>query len=71
MHAPSNAIRHQNSPTRRRAAVGWLVLFACGALEEMGQVGAQLQADLDRLTEKGIPVDIVYEQGMSVLEGNR
>jgi hypothetical protein len=34
---------------------------------EMGGVGAQLQADLDRLTAKNIPVDIVYEQGKEVL----
>ncbi len=38
-------------------------------VDELGQVGPQLQADLDRLAEKGVPVDIVYEQGMSVLEG--
>jgi hypothetical protein len=34
---------------------------------ENGSVSAQLQADLDRLGEKSIPVDIVYEQGKSVL----
>ena len=34
---------------------------------EMGNVGAQLQADLDRLAAKSIPVDIVYEQGKEVL----
>jgi hypothetical protein len=33
-----------------------------------GQIGASLQADLDRINEAGIPVDIVYEQGPSVLE---
>ncbi|MFT5140474.1 MAG: hypothetical protein ACI9H8_000505 [Lysobacterales bacterium] len=32
-----------------------------------GNVGAQLQADLDRLTAKEIPVDIVYQQGKEVL----
>jgi len=37
-------------------------------VEEMGNVGPQLQADLDRLAEQGIPVDIVFEQGLSVLE---
>jgi hypothetical protein len=34
---------------------------------EMGNVGAQLQGDLDRLAEKNIPVDIVYDQGKEVL----
>lgn len=34
---------------------------------ESGRIGAQLQADLDRLTEKGIPVDIVFKQGMEVM----
>jgi hypothetical protein len=32
-----------------------------------GQVGPQLQADLDRVNAAGIPVDIVFEQGVSVL----
>jgi len=32
-----------------------------------GVVGAQLQADLDRLTAAGIPVDIVFKQGTSEL----
>jgi hypothetical protein len=35
--------------------------------EEMGVVGETLQADLDRLGEQGIPVDIVFEQGLEVL----
>ncbi|MEL6845134.1 MAG: Zn-dependent hydrolase, partial [Bacteroidota bacterium] len=35
--------------------------------EEMGLVGEELQADLDRLAESGIPVDIVFEQGASAL----
>jgi hypothetical protein len=34
---------------------------------EMGEVGPQLQADLDRLASANIPVDIVYEQGKEVL----
>jgi hypothetical protein len=34
---------------------------------EKGNVGALLQADLDRLAAKNIPVDIVYEQGREVL----
>ena len=33
----------------------------------MGLIGGQLQADLDRLSEKDIPVDIVFEQGVKVL----
>lgn len=35
--------------------------------EEKGKIGTQLQADLDRLTEANIPVDIVFEQGKEVL----
>jgi hypothetical protein len=34
---------------------------------EKGNVGAQLQADLDRLTARNIPVDIVYQQGKQEL----
>ena len=34
---------------------------------EMGNVGPQLQADLDRLASRPIPVDIVFEQGSEVL----
>ena len=36
-------------------------------MDQYGSIGAQLQADLDRLAEAGIPVDIVYEQGLDVL----
>ncbi|HPF40521.1 MAG TPA: Zn-dependent hydrolase [Phycisphaerae bacterium] len=36
-------------------------------MNEQGNVGPALQADLDRLSQAGIPVDVVYEQGMSVL----
>jgi len=36
---------------------------------EMGVVPAGLQADLDRLSEAGIPVDVVFEQGEQVLFG--
>lgn len=36
-------------------------------LAEMGVIGDALQADLDRLAEAGIPVDIVFEQGVEVL----
>jgi len=34
---------------------------------DMGQVGATLQSDLDRLAAAAIPVDIVFEQGVEVL----
>jgi hypothetical protein len=36
-------------------------------IETDGVVNAQLQADLDRLNEAGIPSDIYFEQGPSVL----
>jgi hypothetical protein len=36
-------------------------------VQEMGKVGPQLQADLDRLAAANIPVDIVFEQGSEVL----
>jgi hypothetical protein len=36
-------------------------------VEEMGNVGPALQADLDRLAAAAIPVDIVFEQGSDVL----
>lgn len=35
--------------------------------DRYGKIGPQLQADLARLGSKGIPVDIVFEQGTSVL----
>ena len=35
---------------------------------QMGNVGAQLQADLNRLDALSIPVDIVYQQGRQVLD---
>jgi len=41
---------------------------AAGALlSEKGVIAPALQADLDRLATLGIPVDIVYEQGLAVL----
>lgn len=40
---------------------------AADLVTQKGQITAQLQADLDRLAEKGIPVDVVYEQGTEVL----
>jgi hypothetical protein len=36
-------------------------------VRDMGGVGPQLQADLDRLASASIPVDIVFEQGAEVL----
>jgi hypothetical protein len=35
----------------------------------LGNVRPALQADLDRLDTMGIPRDIVFEQGVSVLLG--
>ena len=42
---------------------------AARLISEKGVIGTVLQADLDRLKSLGIPVDIVFEQGLSVLEG--
>ena len=39
-------------------------------MEERGVVPPELQADLDRLDAAGIPRDIIFEQGVSVLFGN-
>ena len=36
-------------------------------MDEKGIVPPELQADLDRLDSAGIPRDIVFEQGVSVL----
>jgi hypothetical protein len=36
-------------------------------VKEKGVITIQLQADLDGLTAKGIPVDVVYKQGIDVL----
>lgn len=35
--------------------------------KEKGVINAELQADLDRLSKKGIPVDVIFEQGVDVL----
>lgn len=40
---------------------------AADLVAQKGQITPQLQADLDRLSAKGIPVDVVYEQGTEVL----
>ena len=37
-------------------------------LEENGFIRGELQSDLDRIGEAGIPVDIVFEQGPEVLK---
>jgi hypothetical protein len=41
---------------------------AAQLVNEKGVIGSELQADLDRLESLGIPVDVVYEQGIDVLE---
>ena len=38
-----------------------------GFVEQKGGIGPVLQGDLDRLADAGIPVDIVFEQGVGVL----
>jgi hypothetical protein len=43
---------------------------ATAFMEEQGTIGPELQRSLDRLSNAGIPVDIVFEQGMSVLQGS-
>jgi hypothetical protein len=40
-------------------------------MTERGAIPAEVQGDLDRLGTKGIPVDIVFEQGMDVLAAGR
>lgn len=41
---------------------------ACAAyLDKMATISPELQGDLDRINAQGIPVDIVFEQGASVL----
>ena len=41
---------------------------AARLVDEMGVIDGQLQAELDRLEEKGIPVDVVFRQGLEVLD---
>ena len=36
-------------------------------MQKDGNVGEALQADLDRLSQANIPVDVVFEQGLDVL----
>jgi hypothetical protein len=40
---------------------------ATSFVEQMGKIPPRLQADLDRLEDAEIPVDVVFEQGASVL----
>lgn len=40
---------------------------AAQVVADKGVIDAGLQVDLDRLTKKGIPVDVVFEQGVDVL----
>lgn len=40
---------------------------ATAFVEQMGVIGPELQADLDRLEAANIPVDIVFEQGLEAL----
>jgi hypothetical protein len=40
---------------------------AATLVREKGVIKAPLQADLDRLTEANIPVDMIFEQGREVL----
>ena len=37
-------------------------------VEKSGNVGAALQADLDKLGDAGIPVDIIFDQGLEYLD---
>lgn len=36
-------------------------------MQEKGAIGDDLQSDLDRLSSKNIPVDVVFEQGLKTL----
>lgn len=40
---------------------------AANLVSQMGVIGPQLQSELGRLTEQGIPVDVVFRQGADVL----
>ena len=42
-------------------------LAATQFMDEMGSVHETLRADLERVNRAGIPVDVVFEQGLSVL----
>jgi hypothetical protein len=36
-------------------------------MEEKATIGAELQSELDALSDAGIPVDVVFEQGVKEL----
>lgn len=36
-------------------------------VQEKGKIGSQLQKDLDRLSDKNIPIDVVFDQGKEAL----
>jgi len=36
-------------------------------VNEKANIEEELQSDLDRLTDQGVPVDVVFEQGVDVL----
>ena len=42
---------------------------AASLVKTKGVIGPQLQSELDKLTEKGIPVDVIFRQGPEVLFG--
>ena len=44
-------------------------LGAASLVKTKGVIGPQLQSELDKLTEKGIPVDVIFRQGPEVLFG--
>jgi hypothetical protein len=44
--------------------------FAKKTVDEQGVIPGDLQADLDKLAQAGIPVDIVFEQGPEMLDLN-
>lgn len=50
---------------------GDTVTSEAGAMSQRATIPPGLQEDLDRLGSKGIPVDIVFEQGMDVLGAGR
>jgi hypothetical protein len=71
--------RYRVNPERMEAAIEALssrILMLQGdgdyegvkkLMEEKGNISPQLQLDLDRVREAGIPVDVVFEQGLQVL----
>jgi hypothetical protein len=63
MHAATNALSEKILRLQGDGDYEGVVAF----IDEMGQIGEGLQGDLDRLGEAGIAVDIVVEQGLSVL----